>query len=79
MNDEKSSYCFRKKNMEIFLIFNENKIHWFWRHKNFTSEAGMQPYRFSNFDKKDLRFQTYKNFIKNTQNFFFMNYLVQIM
>ena len=30
-----------------------------------ASEAGMQPYRFSNFDKKkDLRFQTYKNIYK---------------
>ena len=30
--------------------------------KTLAAEAGMQPYRFSNFDKKkDLRFQNYKN------------------
>ena len=34
--------------------------------RTLASEAGMQPYRFSNFDKKkDLRFQNYKNIIKN--------------
>jgi hypothetical protein len=31
----------------------------------------MQPYRFSNFDqKKDLRFQTYKNIFKDYSNYF---------
>jgi len=34
-------------------------------------EAGMQPYRFSNFDqKKDLRFQTYKSIINDYSNNF---------
>ena len=32
--------------------------------KILAAEAGMQPYRFSNFDKKDLRFQNYKNIYK---------------
>ena len=36
-----------------------------------ASEAGMQPYRFSNFDqKKDQRFQTYKNIFKDYSNYF---------
>ena len=36
-----------------------------------AAEAGMQPYRFSNFDKKkDLRFQTYKNIFKDYSNYF---------
>ena len=39
--------------------------------KNLAAEAGMQPYRFSNFDqKKDLRFQTYKNIFKDYTNYF---------
>ena len=34
--------------------------------KILAAEAGMQPYRFSNFDKKkDLRFQTYKKIFKD--------------
>ena len=34
--------------------------------RTLAAEAGMQPYRFSNFDqKKDLRFQTYKNIFKD--------------
>ena len=37
-----------------------------------AAEAGMQPYRFSNFDKKkELRFQTYKNIYKDYSQFFF--------
>ena len=36
-----------------------------------AAEAGMQPYRFSNFDqKKDLRFQTYKNIFRDYTNYF---------
>ena len=39
--------------------------------RNLAAEAGMQPYRFSNFDqKKDLRFQTYKNILKEYSNYF---------
>ena len=39
--------------------------------RQLAAEAGMQPYRFSNFDqKKDLRFQTYKNiFLDYSNNF----------
>ena len=36
-----------------------------------AAEAGMQPYRFSNFDKKkDLRFQNYKNIFKDYSKYF---------
>ena len=39
--------------------------------KILAAEAGMQPYRFSNFDeKKDLRFQTYKNIFKDYNDYF---------
>ncbi len=39
--------------------------------KILAAEAGMQPYRFSNFDKKkDLRFQTYKNIFYDYMNYF---------
>ena len=39
--------------------------------KTLAAEAGMQPYRFSNFEKKkDLRIQTYKNIIKDYKKFF---------
>ena len=42
--------------------------------KILAAEAGMQPYRFSNFDKKkDLRFQSYKNIFKNYTNYFHEN------
>ena len=39
--------------------------------RTLASEAGMQPYRFSNFDqKKDKRFQIYKNIFKDYRNYF---------
>ena len=39
--------------------------------KILAAEAGMQPYRFSSFDKKkELRFQNYKNILKDYSNFF---------
>ncbi len=39
--------------------------------KILAAEAGMQPYRFSSFDKKkDLRFQVYKNILKDYSDFF---------
>ena len=39
--------------------------------RTLAAEAGMQPYRFSNFDKKkDLRFQNYKNIFKDYSNYF---------
>jgi len=40
--------------------------------KTLAAEAGMQSYRFSNFDKKkDLRFQTYKNIYKEYSDYFY--------
>ena len=58
--------------MEIFLIFNENKSVGFGEAvRTLAAEAGMQPYRFSNYDqKKDLRFQTYKNIYKDYSDYF---------
>ena len=38
--------------------------------RSLAAEAGMQPYRFSNFDKKDNRFQTYKNIFKDYLKYF---------
>ena len=39
--------------------------------RSLAAEAGMQPYRFSNFDqKKDLRFKTYKSIFQDYSNFF---------
>ena len=39
--------------------------------RSLAAEAGMQPYRFANFDKKkDLRFQTYKNIFKDYLKYF---------
>ena len=39
--------------------------------RTLAAEAGMQPYKFSNFDqKKDLRFKTYKNIFKDYSNHF---------
>ena len=39
--------------------------------RSLAAEAGMQPYRFSNFDKKkDQRFQVYKNILKDYSNYF---------
>ena len=45
--------------------------------KILAAEAGMQPYRFSNFDKKRLRFQNYKNILKDYSNFFHQQLLIQ--
>ena len=39
--------------------------------KTLAAEAGMQPYRFSQFDKKkDLRFETYKRLLMEYSNYF---------
>ena len=39
--------------------------------KILAAEAGMQPYRFTNFDKKkDLRFKTYKNILQEYSEYF---------
>ena len=59
--------------MEIFLIFlMKTKSIGFGEAVRFlAAEAGMQPHRFSNFDKKkDLRFQTYKNIFKDYSKYF---------
>ena len=38
--------------------------------KILAAEAGMQPYRFSNFDKKKTRYQTYKNILNDYKDYF---------
>ena len=39
--------------------------------RSLAIEAGMQPFRFSNFDKKkELRYQSYKNILKDYSNYF---------
>ena len=39
--------------------------------RSLAAEAGMQPYRFSNFDqKKEKRYQTYKDIFKDYSNYF---------
>ena len=45
--------------------------------KTLAAEAGMQPYRFSNFDKKKIkRFQNYKKIYKEYSNFFSSKYFL---
>jgi len=65
VNDEKEFYhCFSSgEHGNIFDFLMKTKSIGFGEAvKTLATEAGMQPYRFSNFDKKkDLRFQTYKN------------------
>ena len=73
-NDEKEFYhCFSSgEHGNIFDFLMKTKSIGFGEAvKNLAAEAGMQPYRFSNFDqKKDLRFQTYKNIFKDYTNYF---------
>ena len=39
--------------------------------KTLAAEAGMQPYRFTNFDqKKELRYKAYKNIFKEYKDYF---------
>ncbi len=75
VNDEKEFYhCFSSgEHGNIFDFLMKTKSIGFGEAvKILASEAGMQPYRFSNFDKKkDLRFQTYKNIYKEYSEFFF--------
>ncbi len=74
VNDEKEFYhCFSSgEHGNIFDFLMKTKSMGFGEAVRILSaEAGMQPYRFSNFDqKKDLRFQTYKNIFKDYVNYF---------
>ena len=74
VNDEKEFYhCFSTgEHGNIFDFLMKTKSIGFGEAvKILAAEAGMQPYRFSNFDKKkDQRFQTYKNIFKDYSKFF---------
>jgi len=75
VNDEKEFYhCFSSgEHGNIFDFLMKTKSIGFGEAvKILAAEAGMQPYRFSNFDKKkDLRFQTYKNIHKEYSDYFY--------
>ena len=74
VNDEKEFYhCFSSgEHGNIFDFFMKTKSVGFGEAvRTLAAEAGMQPYRFSNFDKKkDLRYQTYKNIFNDYTNYF---------
>ncbi len=74
VNDEKEFYhCFSTgEHGNIFDFLMKTKSVGFGEAvKTLAAEAGMQPYRFSNFDeKKDLRFKTYKNIFQEYKNNF---------
>ncbi len=74
VNDEKEFYhCFSTgEHGNIFDFLMKTKSIGFGEAvKTLAADAGMQPYRFSNFDKKkDLRFQTYKNIYKDYLHYF---------
>ena len=74
VNDEKEFYhCFSSgEHGNIFDFLMKTKSIGFGEAvRSLAAEAGMQPYRFSNFDqKKDLRFQTYKSIFKYYSNYF---------
>jgi DNA primase len=74
VNDEKEFYhCFSSgEHGNIFDFLMKTKSIGFGEAvRTLAAEAGMQPYRFSNFDqKKDLRFQTYKNILKDYSEYF---------
>ena len=74
INDEKEFYhCFSSgEHGNIFDFLMKTKSMGFGEAvRSLATEAGMQPYRFSNFDKeKDLRFQTYKSIYKDYSNHF---------
>ena len=74
VNDEKEFYhCFSSgEHGNIFdFLMKTKSIGCGEAVRSLAAEAGMQPYRFSNFDKKkDLRFQTYKNIFKDYSNYF---------
>ncbi len=74
VNDDKEFYhCFSTgEHGNIFDFLMKTKSIGFGEAvRALAAEAGMQPYRFSNFDKKkDLRFQIYKKILKEYSNFF---------
>ncbi len=74
VNDDKEFYhCFATgEHGNIFDFLMKTKSIGFGEAvRNLASEAGMQPYRFSNFDKKkDERFQIYKNIFRDYSKFF---------
>ena len=74
INDEKKFYhCFSTgEHGNIFDFLMKTKSVGFGEAvKILAAEAGMQPYRFSNFDqKKELRHQTYKNIFKDYKDNF---------
>ncbi len=74
VNDEKEFYhCFSSgEHGNIFDFLMKTKSMGFGEAvRTLATEAGMQPYRFSNFDqKKDLRFQTYKNICRDYKDYF---------
>ncbi len=74
VNDEKEFYhCFSSgEHGNIFDFLMKTKSVGFGEAvKTLAAEAGMQPYRFSNFDKKkDLRYSTYKNILKDYKDNF---------
>ena len=74
VNDEKEFYhCFSSgEHGNIFDFLMKTKSIGFGEAvRTLASEAGMQPYRFSNFDKKkDIRFQTYKSIFKDYSDYF---------
>ena len=74
INDEKEFYhCFSTgEHGNIFDFLMKTKSIGFGEAvRILAAEAGMQPYRFSNFDKKkDLRFQNYKNVFEDYSNYF---------
>ncbi len=74
VNDEKEFYhCFSSgEHGNIFdFLMKTQSIGFGEAVKMLAAEAGMQPYRFSNFDKKkDIRFNNYKNIYKDySKNF----------
>ena len=74
INDEKEFYhCFSSgEHGNIFDFLMKTKSIGFGEAvRALAVEAGMQPYRFSNFDKKkDLRFQNYKNIFRDYSDYF---------
>ena len=74
VNDEKEFYhCFSSgEHGNIFDFLMKTKSIGFGEAvRILAAEAGMQVYRFSNFDKKkDLRFQNYKNIFKDYSDYF---------
>ena len=74
VNDEKEFYhCFSSsEHGNIFdFVMKTKSIGFGEAVRTLAADAGMQPYRFSNFDKKkDLRFQNYKNIFKDYSKHF---------